>query len=65
MLRDYALSLTLLALVLFGYTALLFNANPGSASGALKKAESQITGSRVEASVKPKVEVDQLPVSHD
>jgi hypothetical protein len=61
MLRDYALSLTLLALVLFGYTALLFNSNPTIS----KKAEAQISGVRAEASVKPKADSTQLPVSHD
>ena len=55
MLRDYAVSLTLVVLVLLGYTALLFS----------KKVETQPTSSRVEASIKPKADLTQPPVSHD
>ena len=55
MLRDYAVSLTLIVLVLLGYTALLFS----------KKTENPATNSRVEASLKPKADLAQPPVSHD
>lgn len=55
MLRDYAVSLTLIVLVLLGYTALLFS----------KKTESSTTSPRVEASIKPKADLTQPPVSHD